>query len=202
MQPGEAGCLTFDVLLKMQCVTEGEIEKWLLNRTIPSDPYHSDVSPEFYLQFYAPVRHRQLDAFTRHFYDGIIPESDTLIHMTDWGLYQQSEMIAIVGIRSSRGEYRHLIEAPGHIIPSGSPELGISLFSLTASFAWSSYLYLSQGHTTLYNWQGEIFDFWTDNEQAVSEIRLILKQFDLKETKQGEQAGAGNRRSAGTRPLT
>ncbi len=170
----------------MKCVTDSEIDDWLRQRSIHKDPYHGESSPAFYLQFYAPTNHRRVDAFTRHYYERIIPDSDSLIHMTDWGLYQQSEMIAIAGIRSSRQEDRMLIDAPGHILTSAQNEIGISLFSLSASFAWSSYLYSAQGHSILFNWEGEVFDFWTDNEQVMSEMELILKQFDLTETNKGE----------------
>ena len=179
----------------MKCITESQIDDWLHQRSIRKDPYHGDASPAFYLQFYAPTNHRRIDAFVRHYYDRVVPEADSLIRMTDWGLYQQSEMIAIVGIRSSRAEDRMLIDAPGHILPAGEKEIGISLFSLSASFAWSSYLYSPLDHSTLFNWEGEIFDFWTDSEQAVSEMKLMLNQFDLIETnKEGEQAVRGNRR--------
>jgi len=180
----------------MQCVTDSEIDEWLLERYIPRDPYFSDSSPALYLQFYAPKSYRQTDAFTRHYYERIVPESDSLVHMTDWALYEQSEMIAIVGIRASRGEDRMLIDAPGHIITPGQKEIGISLFSLATSFTWSSYLYSPQNHSTLFNWEGEIFDFWTDSEQALAEMRLILHQFDLAETTTGEQGSAPNPKNA------
>jgi hypothetical protein len=185
----------------MKCITESQIDDWLHQRSIRKDPYYGDASPAFYLQFYAPANHRRIDAFVRHYYDRIVPEVDSLIHMTDWELYHESEMIAIVGIRSSRGEDRMLIDVPGHILPSREKEIGVSLFSLSASFAWSSYLYSPRGHSTLFNWEGEIFDFWTDSEQAVSEMRLMLTQFDLTETnKEGEQAGTGQPATPATRP--
>ncbi len=167
----------------MKCVTNSEIDDWLSQRSIHKDPYHGESSPAFYLQFYAPRNHRTIDAFTRHYYERIIPDSDALVHMTDWGLYQQSEMNQILGIRSSRDKNRLLIDAPGHIVSSAEREIGISLFSLTASFAWSSYLYSAQNHSTLFNWEGEIFDFWTDSERVVTAMKLMLHQFDLVETK-------------------
>ena len=175
----------------MRCVTDSEIDEWLRKRSIPKDPYHSDSSPAFYLQFYAPTNHRRIDAFARHYFERILPAADSLIHMTDWGLYEQSEMIAVLGVRSSRGEDRMLIDAPGHILPIGEKDIGISLFSLSASFEWSSYIYTAQDHSTLFNWEGEIFDFWTDSEHVATEMKLMLNQFDLTETNKGEQDGAG-----------
>ncbi len=167
----------------MHCVTDIEVEEWLYEREIPKDPYHHDSSPELYMQFHAPANHRRLDAFTRHYYERIIPESDSLVHMTDWGHYQESEMIAVLGIRSTHGDNRMLIDAPGHTLTWGQREIGISLFSLTASFAWTSYLYSAQNRSTLFNWEGEIFDFWTDDEEAIGEMKLVLKDFELAETK-------------------
>jgi len=114
-----------------------------------------------------------------------------LVHMTDWALYKPSEMIAVTGIRSIHGENRWLIEAPGHLIGPDETELGISLFALSASFGWTAYLYSPLDSAILLNWEGEIFDYWTDNQQALSEMRKILVDFDLSETNQAEQTSAG-----------
>jgi len=164
---------------------------WLAERSIPKDPYRGDISPAFHLRFQAPSSHRQLDALSRHYYDRIIPESESLVHMADWGLYEQSDMIAITGIRSSRSEDGLLIDAPGHVLTIGQSDIGIALFGLSASFAWTSYVYSAHNHSTLLNWEGDIFDFWSDSEEALSEMRVILEQFDLSETIQGEQDTAG-----------
>jgi hypothetical protein len=105
--------------------------------------------------------------------------------MTDWGLFQPSEMISILGIRLAQGDARKLIEAPGHCLGSDESEPGIALFSLSASYAWSSYLYSPIHRSTLYNWEGEIFDYWTDSIEALEEMKLLLTQFDLEETTKG-----------------
>lgn len=123
-----------------------------------------------------------LDAFTRHYYEQIIPASHTTVRMTDWSQYQPSEMIAILGIRSNANELRKLIEAPGHHLTPEESETGISLFSLSASFGWSSYLYSPTHRSTLYNWEGSIFDFWTDSRAAIENLKSLLKQFGLDQT--------------------
>lgn len=170
----------------MQCVTDSEIDKWLRERSIPRDPYCGNFSPALYLQFHAPTIRSVADAFISHYYERIVRDSDSLVEMTDWGLYQPSEMVAVMGIRSSRDENRMLADAPGHLITSEQQEVGISLFSLSASFSWSSYLYSARNHSTLFNWEGEIFDFWTESEEVITEMTLILNQFNLTETNRGE----------------
>lgn len=163
-------------------MNEQQISQWLSERSVPEDPYRSGTSAQHYIQFHVPSRHRRLEDFLRNYYERIIPDSDSLIHVTDWGLYQPSEMIAIAGIRSSMNEQRPLIEAPGHCLTPEESEMGVALFRLTTSFAWSSYLYCPTDRSSLYNWEGEIFDFWTDSIAALEELKLLLKQFELEET--------------------
>ncbi len=166
----------------MQCLTNSEIDNWLRQGSIPKDPYNSELSPKHYLQFHAPKDHRRIDAFLREYYKRIVPEADTLIDFTDWSLYQESEMIAISSIRARYGEERRLVDASGHALQSGQKELGISLFSLSMSFAWQAYLYSTQDHSTLYNWDGEILDFWSDSLEAFAKMQTLLTEFDLIET--------------------
>lgn len=163
----------------MQCLTEPEASAWLRQRTIPEDPYHRDERPPFYLQFHAPSPHRHTDAWVRQYWKRIIPGADAMVYMTDWGLYEQSEMIAVMGIRNSQGESRPLIEAPAHAVTAEACETGIGLFSLAVSFEWSSYLYSPMNRSTLYNWEGDILDFWTDSEEALAEMRRLVEEFGL-----------------------
>ena len=169
----------------MRCATDSEISDWLEERSLVKDPYRGGSSPDFYLQFYVPTKHRCLDFFTRDYYLGIIPESESLIHMTDWPLYQPSEMMAVTGIRSSQGDDRLLINAPGHCLTPEEMEIGVALFSISASFEWNADLYSPVHRSTLYNWEGEIFDFWTDSETAFTKMKLILERFELPETLEG-----------------
>jgi hypothetical protein len=167
---------------EMKCIDENQIAEWLHQRSIHKDPYHGDAAPAFYLQFYAPKGNSLIDGLIRHYYDQILHRADSMIHMTDWETIEQSQMMTISKIRSSHGEERCLIDAPGHILTWKEKELGISLFHLSASFGWSSYLYSPQDHSTLFNWEGEIFDFWTDRIDAITEMKLMLHHWDLTET--------------------
>ena len=176
----------------MRCLDNKAITDWLDSRSLSEDPYHRGSSHEFYLQFYTPNDHSTFDAFVRHYYDRIISDLDSLIHMTDWSLYQKSDMITVSGIRSSSGEDRMLIDAPGHVLPHAEMEIGVTLFGLSTSFGWSSYLYSQRHRSTLFNWEGDILDFWTDSEDRFSEMRLMIKQFELAETSNGEQVGTSN----------
>ncbi len=175
----------------MHCLLKSETFDWLLKKGVPEDPYHGDTSPRYYLQFHAPAEYRRLDAFSRQYFCKIIPDAESLVHITDWVFYTESEMIAIDAIRKVHQETRRLIDAPGHCIAAEESELGISLFSLSASFAWKSYLYCPHQRSTLYNWDGEIFDFWTDGEAEFEEMKSMLLEFKLLETT-GAQDAAPN----------
>ena len=171
----------------MKCLAEGEVNVWLQERGIPKSPYSGEIAPKYYFQFYAPSEYRTTDAFLRLYYSRILSEDESLIDVTDWSLYLPSEMTAIDGIRRLSSERRRLIDASGHWLTAEEAETGVSLFSLTAAFMWKSYLYSKSDRTTLYNWEGEIFDFWTDSKKVLTELRLLVAKFDLSETKKGEQ---------------
>lgn len=72
-----------------------------------------------------------------------------------------------------------LIEAPSHEIGTYEAELGISLFSLSSSFEWSAYLYSSVHRSTLYNWEGALFDFYTNSQETLELMRQIVQKFGL-----------------------
>lgn len=166
----------------MRCLNHSEVSGWLLDNELPEDPYRGEAAPDHYLQFSVPERFLVLEAFVREFYGKIIPEAESLIHFTDWGLYQESQMVAIAGIRAGAGELRALREAPGHVLPATSGEAGVALFSLATAFAWSGYLYCPLDRTVLFNWEGESFDFWTDSDRRREETKLLVKEFELEET--------------------
>lgn len=172
----------------MQCLTDSEVSAWLARHEIPENPYKNRPTQAYYLQFRAPDQHRETDALARCYSEWIISESVRLVHIVDWSHYTPSDMIAVAGIRSSHTENRSLIEAPGHLIEPEEAEVGVSLFALSASFEWTAYLCTSQDRTTLLNWEGELFDFWTDSQEAFLNMRKLLADFQLAETYQSEQA--------------
>ena len=173
-------------IFPMRCLTDSEVSEWLRREEIQEDPYERGSVHDYYLQFRAPTADGHMDALVRHYWERIIPGSVAVVHMTDWGLYKPSEMTAVVGIRSTHGEKRALIEAAGHLIEPGEAEVGISLFALSASFEWTSYLYAPPARTTLLNWEGELFDFWTESREAYAEMRRLLAEFELAETCRSE----------------
>lgn len=170
----------------MHCLTESEISQWLQQRGIVGDTYHQSHSTGHYLQFYAPKNHRTVSAFLRNYGELITGGSEGLVHITDWSLYTQSEMIPIMGIRSLHDEKRWLIDAPGHCLASNEMDVAVSLVVLTTAFAWSTYWYCPASRSTLYNWEGDIFDFWTDDPAMMEIMKKLILDFDLHETKNSE----------------
>ena len=165
----------------MQCLTDQETYRWLENKSIPIDPYSGNSPQKLYLQFKAPQTHRVIDSFARCYYLQILEKSDYLLHMTDWAHYQPSDMLTMTAIREKYGEKRRLIDAPGYLVDPKHTELSISLFGLSVSFQWNCYLYSTKEQTTLLNWEGEIFDFWTNCQNTKSIMLDIIQAFGLQE---------------------
>jgi hypothetical protein len=166
----------------MKCYTVNEIIDWVGTRGVPYSPYGGKRTPNHYVQFVPPQTHRKTEAFIRHYLWNGLSAKPILIHLTDWGLYEPSEMIVIEAIRGRYGETRSLVDAPGHAFPPEEKETAIALFSLSASYGWSAYLYSEVDNTILRNWEGDLFDFWTDSERQFKEMLELLEKFKLKLT--------------------
>jgi hypothetical protein len=53
---------------------------------------------------------------------------------------------------------------------------------VATGLGWTSYLYLPDQKTTLYNWEGEIMDFWTNSSTHHKTMTELIGRFKLKET--------------------
>jgi hypothetical protein len=166
----------------MQCLTDKEVTHWLHDHSIPEDPYNVRSTHAGYIQFYPPKERESLDSFVRNYHSLMILDSSAMVHITDWSTYDEADMHKIMRMRSMYNENRWLIDAPGHLMTNDECEVSVTLFSLTACFGWSSYLYCSNHRSTLLNWEGDIFDFWTDSGAMMTQMNRLLMMFQLKLT--------------------
>jgi hypothetical protein len=185
----------------MKCVTEVEARNWLGSYLIPPATYSGNATPAHYIQFAAPRPHPHPEAFTRDYFERLIPTGERLFHIVDWALSQPSERLTVAALRVASHEERSLLETPGHILTEAEGELGVALFGLTAGYQWTAYLYSPIGHSTLYNWEGEMFDFWTDSADACQEMKEMLEDFGLSETRDAKRV-AQRRSLPRRRPVT
>ena len=166
----------------MRCVTSAEQKEWLTKNGQVEEPYgKTDSVGKFYRQFYTPPRLSQIEAFVASYLEAW-QAGEALLVVTDWPLYKPYEMKLIDLARITHGEKRPLIKAPGHIFSLDEKDVLVALFSLTVAYYWSAYLYFPSSKTTFFNWDGEIFDFWTDDTVRYAKLLELQKSFHLKKT--------------------
>ena len=78
-------------------------------------------------------------------------------------------------------EAHHFAGEAGESIDERRVLSGCVIFALTTCFKWKCYAYGTQARMTLYNWEGEIFDFWTNSETKKEQFRSIMQEFKLEE---------------------
>ncbi len=166
----------------MRCLTDSEQREWLIKNGQIENPYgNNSSSGKFYHQFCTPTRLAAIESFSDS-YLNLWKDGEALLVVTDWALYQPYEMRLFELARRAHGENRNLIEATGHIFSIEEKDDLTALFSLTVAYQWKAYLYLPLAKTTLFNWKGEVFDFWTDNFDNSTELLDLQKAFRLKKT--------------------
>jgi hypothetical protein len=175
----------------MKCLTANEQSGLLASWAVPEDPYHGATAPACYSQFYPPEKFRPLQYFILAYMELLGTDQPGLVAFTDWALYQPHEMELIDQTRRAEGETRPLIEAPGHLFGPEEKNKIVAAFSLGVGYGWSAYLYLPRHKTILYNWEGEIMDFWTDSAENLRQMEDLLSTYKLRFTEKDRTSSSG-----------
>jgi hypothetical protein len=165
----------------MRFLTPGEISEWIKANDLIEDPYTGESEPRFHAQCYAPDTYFAVEYFLRTVFGQLLAEGELLIHVSDWEPSEPCRDFATNALREKLGETRPIDETPGLLINRSSDEVAIALFAQCACFKWKSFVYSTCDRATLYNWEGDIFDFWTDSEAKLSEFRSLMQNFQLAE---------------------
>lgn len=175
----------------MKILTEEEQSELLKAWFVPEDPYNrDDPRPEYYTQFYPPEQLVGILNFTSAFLEAFACDQACLVVFTDWTSYRPHEQKLIDTMRLAFGESRPFMEAPGHVFGPEERDLATGFFSLGVAFGWTAYLYIESDKTVLYNWEGDIFDFWSDSKLKLDKMRELIYFGRLRYTKGAEPDAA------------
>ena len=168
----------------MNCLTELETSRWLNDNCVTANTYDSPERPCYYTQFRAPLEDSARVAISNVLHELVVENAEFLIHVTDWSPYTSEQMLKLDTFRSAV-ETRPLIESAGHRFGADELEDAVGLFAMATEFGWSSYLYMPDDVGTLYNWEGDLFDFWSRDESRLVAINKVIGKLELEITHAG-----------------
>jgi hypothetical protein len=165
----------------MKCLTPNEVSVWLRQSGQIENPRDSSEEYAFHFTFKAPLNYnyQALECFWNCIITEVAVADELLIMTTDAEPSVPSQDFILEAVRRTANEKRLLFEAPGYSVSYDEREKAVALLSLMSGFGWKCYLYPSQGRTVFYNWEGELFDFWTDSESKKNITLQIIKNFGL-----------------------
>jgi hypothetical protein len=163
----------------MHCFTPTECSKWLQEHSIFESPYGNRFQ-EMRFQIEPPRNPRSLIQFTRGLFDTFGEFPGALLQFIDWNTHNADETAMIDSLRRGHGEKRWLIDAPGHLFASHEIAEAIGHCYLTTIFDWSAYLYPASGIATVYFWEGDLIDFWSNDDLFTRKIEDLVKNYDLR----------------------
>ncbi|RYD77911.1 MAG: hypothetical protein EOP84_14940 [Verrucomicrobiaceae bacterium] len=166
----------------MKCLTLSQQSEILRTWGMCERPYGKEGGPLYYRQFYTPTRFRTLQSFVAVYLEQFAKEESCLLDVEEWAWYEPYEMELIAAARISEGEERPLFEASGHLFSPEESDLATALISLTTAYGWSSYLYVQNSGVILYNWEGDIMDFWSDTKDSLSTMDELITRYELRST--------------------
>ena len=162
----------------MKTLSKVECTEWLLTRGIAEDPYHLPEPPTVFVdQVGLPAQPWRKRTVVDELLRACGPYEAALLQFTDW--FPHGDAMTIVeGVRAQHGDQRSLIESPGHLLVPGEQGLLLGIFSLAMFYGFTAYLYFSHG-TTILEWEGEMLDLWTSDEQRFTEAQVAFERLKL-----------------------
>jgi hypothetical protein len=176
--------------LLMQILPLTEQAAWLASHLLPGEPYQRDgENLAFFLQFYAPKELRGIQSFTEALLDYAGTRREVMMTVMDTECTRDYEERLFDTLRFPSGERKSIFDAPAHLFAAGElPDL-IPMFSLTVAWQWETYLHMPRTRTILLNWEGEIFDLWTDDQAVLTGVSEMLSTFGLTKTQDAQPSG-------------
>ena len=163
----------------------------MAGHSLPDSPYeHGGEAFKFFLQFHAPKTLRSTECFTEALLDCAGTGGEVMMTVVDTESPYEYEERLFNRLRFPLGEPKSIMEAPAHLFAANQLADLIPIFSLTVGWQWEAYLHMARSRTVLLNWEGEIFDFWTDDDPVFSGLVGMLKTFGLNETQPAQQGGS------------
>ena len=173
----------------MRILPLAEQGRWLQSQALPADPYKAGGETfEFYLQFYPPKHLGGIECFSEGLISYAGVGGEALMTVVDTECPREYDERLFNRIRYPVGEGKSIYESPAHLFSADElPDL-IPIFSLTVAWQWEAYLHMPRTRTVLLNWEGDIFDLWTDDRAVYLGVSEMLKEFSLSEVA-GSQPG-------------
>jgi hypothetical protein len=101
-------------------------------------------------------------------------EHEQLIWMVEWGVWLANEHMPLFDrLRSSFGETRPLIEAPGQVVQPNEEEDGLSFLVIAAVFLWDCWVYSTSGAIAMLS-HDEFGMVYEPREEMQADIRQVL----------------------------
>lgn len=172
----------------MRVLALTEQARWLQSHALPVDPYKCGGEAfKFFLQFYPPKHLGGVECFTEALigYAGV--GGEMMMTVMDTECPREYDERLFDKLRFPVGESKTIYEAPAHLFAVEELQDLIPMFSLTVAWQWEAYLHMAHTRTILLNWEGDIFDMWTDDHSVFMGVSEMLKTFGLSETETAQQ---------------
>lgn len=178
--PRRAIAQTFCKGNSMQCLTNPELISWLCDHSIPREPYENRPEQAFFLQFSAPRSREDMHDFLTAYYASVIGATESVVQLVEW-IQSEPPGDRIFAIRRQHGDSRFFSDAPSHRFDATESKVAVELAATAAFGSLSTYVYSAPDRSTLYLWEGDIFDFWTDSREVYEFLLVLIQRSGLKQ---------------------
>ena len=129
----------------MRILTPTQWQSWCVERQVPLRDVgwiRPDITAEHFhvVELPYPPDSGAKVRLARWLFSLIASEPETLVLVDDWAVWPSSQHMPLFDrFRQSLGEFRPLIEAPGHLITAADADDGRSVIALSLFFIWDCF---------------------------------------------------------------
>lgn len=157
--------------------------RWLRAHELPADPYESGGDTfKYYLQFHPPKHLAGIECFTGALIGCAAAGGEAMLTVMDTECPYDYDERLFDRLRFPAAGPGTIHEAPAHLFGADELQDLIPMFGLTAAWQWETYLHMPGTRTILLNWEGDVFDLWTDDPSVFVAVSEMLRGFGLSET--------------------
>ena len=161
-------------------ITATECTKWLHDHNMVESPYGLKENKSKYCDQYKITKREEFSSEIIEqmgsFKDGLLVFMDwNFYHPEDWKYYKPYELPFIEMVHTTTSKQNPSFDKGSGFLYADDQRIElISHIKLSIELGWSVYLYPDSATTTLFFWEGELMDVWSDSKIIFSNLKKLL----------------------------
>ena len=162
----------------MKYISPQDASDWIRLHEIIESPYAIKPSNIPYKQYPAPKISSSLNPLVQRLVDSkkalLVFTDWSFYHPDDWQYYKPHQIGFVEAMKDIATQYPDFSKGLALIYEAAEHAELISHINVSLELGWSVYLYPETASATMYFWEGDLIDIWSDSKSILAEADRLL----------------------------